>query len=133
MIAIITKTNHGLMKLPITEKSIKVHNLIFHSYIKVSTSPLPTLIAGRLIYKSCLHFIPLIVSLQTISTENLETYLFWFSAQVVPFQAKPRIQVGREPVDCTCPNCNTNIKTVTEKNIGMMAWTASGVICFAGL
>ena len=121
------------MKLPITEKSIEVHNFIFHSYIKVSTSCLQNLITERLIYKSCPPSIQLKVSLQTISTKNLETYLFRFSAQVVPFQAKPRIQVGREPVDCTCPNCNTNIKTVTEKNIGMMAWTASGVICFAGL
>ena len=44
----------------------------------------------------------------------------------------PFYQLRRTPVDMTCPNCNAEITTRTERKSGVLAYLAGGCLCLIG-
>ncbi|CAF2775519.1 unnamed protein product [Rotaria sp. Silwood2] len=44
----------------------------------------------------------------------------------------PPTPIGQEPVQCTCPNCHSFIRTSVRHRDGLLVWLSCGVLIFVG-
>ena len=40
---------------------------------------------------------------------------------------------GKVPINIPCPNCNVNVRTITEPKTGLLTWVSSIFLCSLGL